>query len=80
VCLRQGHGNPLGIGTIALPIAFRSMDRTLAAYLLLALLLAALAALVAYQRHNSRDRRNRRQAERERESYRKVMDERSAGE
>ena len=48
--------------------------------LLLALLLAALAALVAYQRHNSRDRRNRRQAERERESYRKVMDERSAGE
>lgn len=56
------------------------MDRTLAAYLLLALLLAALAAIVAYQTHNSRDRRNRRQIEREKESYRKLMEGRAGGE
>lgn len=53
------------------------MDRTLTAYLLIALMIAALAALMFYLRRNTPHRRYLRQVEREDEAYRRLMEERS---
>lgn len=55
------------------------MDRQLAAYGLILLMLAALAAVIAYQRYNTRDRRVERRRVRERAAQEKRRAEVSGG-
>ena len=55
------------------------MDRQLAAYGLILMMLAALAALIAYKRYNTRDRRVERRRVRERATQEKRRAEVSGG-